>query len=492
MKYVIGIDLGTNAVKAALIDEYGHFIDASTKPYRMSEPDIGFAEQSPETWDKSTQKALKELTQRNSEKLSSLLGISYSGQMHGLVMLDEKYDVIRPSIIWCDQRSNQQVLKMKKLMPDSKWLEITGNVPSTGLTAAKLLWVKENEPQSYKKCKHILLPKDYVRFTMTNILNTEITDASGTQLRNLEHLAWSKTICDALEISINLLPKILKSTDIAGYITKEYAQLSGLPTGLPVIAGAADQPASAIGNGIIKEGIISDTLGSSGVVFAMSESYKYDQMGRVNTFCHCVDNTYAIMGVTQSCGLSVNWLAREFYKNEEEPFDRINKDIAPLDKPGNLIFLPYLMGERTPILDPKSKGIIFGLTHATNRKHIAQAVLEGVSFSQFDALRVLQEMGISEEVIKVAGGGSKSKIWTQMLSDIFGCEIEKNINSESSILGAAIIAFVGVKHYKTWESAIKKMIQVSESRNPSMKLHKEYLTRYLIYKKLYINLKELF
>jgi xylulokinase len=492
MKYVIGIDLGTNAVKAAIIDEYGKFIDSSSKTYMIMEPQKDFAEQKPSDWEKATKATLKSLCMKNSELLDSIIGISFSGQMHGLVMLDKDYKVIRPSIIWCDQRSKKQAEEMKELLPEDKWLEITGNIPSPSLTAAKLLWVMQNEPHNYSKCVHILLPKDYIRFTMTDKVCTEFTDASGTQLMHLEKNRWSHEICNLLNVDINKLPKILKSTDVAGYITDSFAETTGLPKGISVIAGAADQPSSAIGNGIIKEGIISDTLGSSGVVFAMTDTYQFDGLGRVNTFCHCISGSYAIMGVTQSCGLSVNWLIREMYKDEINPFEKMNSEIAQILDPSELIFLPYLMGERTPIMDPKAKGVIFGLTHSTTRSNIAKAVLEGISYSQLDAMNVLKEMGIKENLVKIAGGGSKSNVWTQMMADMFGCEIQKNENAETSLLGAGVIAFVGSNYYKDWKSAVDNMIHVNKIVSPNVDMNRKYLKKFPLFKSVYYSLRHLF
>jgi len=491
MKYVIGIDIGTSGTKTTLYDTLGNAIDFASIGYELIQKFEGYAEQNPEDWAFATEEGIRQIIQRNPQLVNHISGISYSGQMHGLVMLDKDNHVIRPSIIWCDQRTSHEVVEMNDVMDEKKWLEITGNIPGTGLTLSKLLWVRKNEPSLFSKIEKILLPKDYVRYTMTGVLATEVTDASGTQLFDLKKRTWSNEICNLFHLDINILPKVMESTDVAGYITEEFYHKTLLPFGVPVIAGAADQPASAIGNGVCNEETMCDTLGSSGVVFTQSSQYTFDSLGRTNTFCHAVPGTYAMMGVTQGCGLSVTWMMNQFYSHIDQPFNVLESELKNSSYNEKLVFLPYLMGERTPINNPFAKGVLFGITNQTERRDIARAVFEGISMSQLDAYTVFKEMNIVRESMILSGGGAKNSFWAQLMSDLFGLPVLRNLNPDTSSLGAAIIAAIGVHLFSDFEQAISSMVHYlkplqSDATNMNL------LTRkFNTYKQLYDATKKL-
>lgn len=491
MNYLIGIDIGTSGTKVSTFLDNGELIAQETSGYELYQPSVGWAEQNPDAWVNATVMCLRKIVDCNDIEINKIKGISFSGQMHGLVMLDEKYQVIRNSIIWCDQRTTEEMELMKHKVGNDLLLDITGNFASTSLTAAKILWVKANDCEAYDKCRYFLLPKDYVRFKMTGVIATEATDASGTQLMDLRKRTWSKEVCHNLNINMGLLPPILESTDKSGTITKEFAKKTGLVPGIPVIAGAADQPASAIGNGIIKEGLISDTLGSSGVVFAQVNNMTVDKYGRINTFCHAIPNTYCLMGVTQSTGLSMSWYVNNFYKETKHKYQQLNTDIMESDINKEIIYLPYLMGERTPHLNPNAKAVFFGMTGNSTRKDLARAVMEGISFSQLDALNIIRELNVESKSIKIGGGGANSEIWLQMLSDIFETTVESNVNNDTSVLGAAIIAGVGVGVFKDFDQAINQMVKTKDRKQPQHKNTILYHKKYKLYKQTYKNLKEL-
>ncbi len=393
MNYLIGIDLGTSATKTVLFDEGGNVIASASKEYPLNQPQNGWAEQNPEDWKQAALTTIAEVVKKSGVDREEIRGLGISGQMHGLVMLDENNEVIRPSIIWCDQRTARECGEITERVGAERLIEITANPALTGFTASKILWVRNHEPENYAKCRHILLPKDYVRLVLTGEYATEVSDASGMQLLDVPNRCWSDEVLEKLEIDKALLAKVYESPEVTGTILPEIAKLTGLSEKTVVVGGAGDNAAAAVGTGVVQDGKAFTTIGTSGVVFAHSKNVTIDPKGRVHTFCCAVPGCWHVMGVTQGAGLSLQWFRNNFcqdYMEQAEKegcdvYDYINRDVEGTPLGANrLIYLPYLMGERTPHLDPDCRGVFFGLSAIHTRKDMLRAVMEGVSYSMKD------------------------------------------------------------------------------------------------------------
>jgi xylulokinase len=481
MQYLIGIDIGTSGTKTVLFDTLGNAINSHTILYPMYQPQNGWAEQNPEDWWNATLETLKRVTENINN--NDIKGIGLSGQMHGLVMLDCEGNVIRPSIIWCDQRTEKECEEITLRVGAKRLIEITANPALTGFTASKILWVRNNEPENYKKCKHILLPKDYIRYKLTGELATEVSDASGMQLLDIEKRCWSDEVLEKLEIDKALLARVYESPEITGYVTNEICK------GVPVVGGAGDNAAAAVGTGVVEDGKAFTTIGTSGVVYAHTSNMQIDKKGRVHTFCCAVPGEWHIMGVTQGAGLSLNWFRNNFCENTS--YKEIDEMASNIEIGSNkLIYLPYLMGERTPHLDPNARGVFFGLSNIHTRAHLARAVMEGVSFSLRDCLEILKEMNISVSDMAACGGGGTSAIWRQMLADLYSCKVKTIISNEGPCLGVAILAGVGVGIYPSVLDGCKKVIKTKSEQAPILENSRKYKDYYEIYKDLYPSLKE--
>lgn len=501
MAYLLGIDIGTSGTKTVLFDINGNTIASSLYEYPLYQPQVGWAEQNPEDWWKATYTTIKDVITKSGIKPTEIKGLGLSGQMHGLVLLDKNNKVLRPSIIWCDQRTDKECKQITEIIGKERLIEITANPALTGFTASKIMWVKNNEPHIYEKAAKILLPKDYVRFMLTGEFATEVSDASGMQLMNIAERSWSEEVLEKLGIDKSLLPKLYESQEVSGTINKEAAALSGLEEGTPVVGGAGDQAAGAIGNGIVKPGIISSTIGTSGVVFAYTDKVTIDPKGRVHTFCHAVPNTWHVMGVTQGAGLSLKWFRDNFCSSEKEaaalmdtdPYVLLNKQAEKV-KPGcdGLIYLPYLMGERTPHLDPFARGVFFGLSARHSRRDMLRAVMEGVSYSLKDCMEIIKEMGIEVSEVRASGGGGKSVLWRQMQSDMFNSEVVTINSTEGGALGVALLAGVGAGIYSSVPEACEAVIKKVTSQKPIKENTDIYNKYYKVYGNIYSALKEQF
>ena len=475
MNYLLGIDVGTSATKTVLFDEKGTVIASASQEYPLYQPENGWAEQKPEDWRDAVLKTIKEVVSQSGVDKDAVKGIGISGQMHGLVMLDEAGEVIRPSIIWCDQRTGAEVEDMLKIMPREEWIRITANPPLTGWTAAKILWVRKNEPENYNRCRHILLPKDYIRYILTGVFATEVSDASGMQLLDVPGRCWSDEVLKALNIDKNLLGKVHESCEATGTLLPDVAKELGLSEKCIVAGGAGDNAAAAVGTGVVKDGTAFTTIGTSGVVFAHTSKPAIDPKGRIHTCCCAVPGAWHMMGVTQAAGLSLKWFKDQFcqdYVKEAEAkgvdvYDQINQDVASV-APGSdrLLYLPYLMGERTPHLDPDCRGVFFGLSAIHTRKHLLRAVMEGVAYSLCDCNEILQEMGVKVDCMKACGGGGKSPVWRQMLADLYNCSVERVVQDEGPALGVAILAGVACGLYESVEKACDQLITRRDSTEP--------------------------
>lgn len=498
MRYVIGIDIGTSGTKTVLFNEQGVSIASHTVEYPMLQPQNGWAEQDPQDWWQAVCTTLRHVLKTGGVSADRIAGVGLSGQMHGLVMLDKNNRVIRNSIIWCDQRTAAECAEIEKRLGRDRLIEITANPALTGFTASKILWVKNHEPENYAQCAHMLLPKDYIRFMLTDMYATEVSDASGMQLLDIRNRCWSDEVLKKLEIDKSLLGKVYESPEITGYITEEAARMTGLCAGTPVVGGAGDNAAAAVGTGTVNDGDAFTTIGTSGVVYAHTSRMAIDTKGRVHTFCCAVPGAWHVMGVTQGAGLSLKWLRDTCCRSECDEAAAANVDAyVIMDKkaaqcpPGanRLLFLPYLMGERTPHLDPDARGVFFGLSAMHGRADMIRAVMEGVSYSLKDCLSVLNEMNIQCRKMLACGGGGSSKLWRQMLADIYGCEVATVQSKEGPALGAAILAMVGAGIYPSVQAACKAILQVKDSCCPIKDNTKKYAPYYALYRSLYTALK---
>ncbi len=497
MKYMIGIDIGTSATKTVLFDEQCRVVESASCEYPMHQPQNGWAEQDPQNWHLAVVQTISQVVKQSGVPAEDIKGIGLSGQMHGLVMLDEHNEVIRPSIIWCDQRTGKECEEITKRVGAKRLIEITANPALTGFTASKVLWVRNHEPENYRRCRHILLPKDYIRFCMTGEYATEVSDASGMQFLDVPHRCWSQEVLDALDIDPALLPKVYESPEVTGTITKQFAAQTGLSTNTVVVGGAGDNAAAAVGTGIVKDGKAFTTIGSSGVVFAHTSDIRIDPKGRVHTFCCAVPGCWHVMGVTQAAGLSLKWfrdtLGSNYMENaiklNVDPYDLINKDVEKVPVGSNrLLYLPYLMGERTPHLNPDCRGVFFGLSAIHTQADMLRAVMEGVSYSLTDCHDILQEMGVSVTEMMVCGGGGRSRIWRQMLADMYNCDVKTITSQEGPALGAAILAGVGAGIFADVPSACDAFIQTNTTCSPQPEAQAYYKRGHRLYKKLYSQL----
>lgn len=498
MQYLIGIDIGTSATKTVLFDETGAVLASASREYPLSQPENGWAEQQPEDWRDAVLETLAEVVRASAVSKDDIKGIGLSGQMHGLVMLDEAGEVIRPSIIWCDQRTEAEVADMLRIMPRERWIEITANPPLTGWTAAKILWVRKHEPENYARCRHILLPKDYIRYVLTGVFASEVSDASGMQLMNVAGRCWSDEVLEKLDINPDYLGKLYESCEVTGTLLPEVAARVGLCAETVVVGGAGDNAAAAVGTGVVKDGAAFTTIGTSGVVFAHSSKVSIDPKGRVHTCCCAVPNAWHIMGVTQGAGLSLKWfrdqfcrdLVREAAERGIDPYDLVNEEAASIAVGSErLLYLPYLMGERTPHLDPNARGVFFGLSAMHTRAHLLRAVMEGVAYSLADCNDILQEMGVQVDEMMACGGGGKSPLWRQMLADLYGCTVKTIRQTEGPALGAAILAGVGCGIYESVESACARLISADKATDAMPEEAAVYSKYHALYKKLYQSLQ---
>jgi len=436
----LGIDIGTGGSRALLVDAQGRVKAGFTAPHQdMHMPRPLWAEQDPYDWWNAASAAIRGVLAQAGASGDDVQGIGLSGQMHGLVVLDEADCVIRPSLIWCDQRSQSQVDWINQMLGKENVVRWTANPVLTGFTLPKLLWVRDNEPANFARVRKVLLPKDYVRFRLTGEYATEVSDASGTALFDVVNRRWSFEMVDGLKLDRAILPKCYESGEVTGTVTASAAEATGLKAGTPVVGGGGDQASSAVGNGIVEPGIVSCTLGTSGVVFAHMEKVAYDPAGRVHTFCHAVPGKWHVMGVTQGAGLSLQW-----FRNQLAPgasYDELMQEAARA-KAGSqgLYWLPYLMGERTPHLDPTARGGWIGLTASHTRADLIRALIEGVSYSQRDCLDIIEELGVGVSSVRASGGGAKSAFWRQVLADVLNKRVVTLETQEGSAYGAALLA----------------------------------------------------
>ncbi len=486
--YYLGIDLGTSSVKVLVINQDNKIIGDASREYPVSYPKEKWAEQDPTDWWTETKNAIKDVVKKYDIPKDGIKSMSFSGQMHGLVALDENNDVLTPAILWCDNRTEEECEDITNHFGQDKLSEYTGNKALTGFTAPKILWVKKNLPEVFQQIRHIMLPKDYVSFKLTGNYSTDVSDASGMLLLDVKNRTWSKEMLDYLEIEESMLPKLYESYQVCGNVAPSVLEELGLEGEIVVAAGAGDQAAGAVGTGTVVEGIVSVTLGTSGVVFAAHEEYAHDQENRLHAFCHA-NGKYHSMGVMLSAASCLKWWVDTVQKGMN--FEDLLEEATTIESEDkNLVFLPYLMGERTPYADPDAKGAFVGMTMLTNRGHMTKAVLEGVSYGLKDSMEILKDIDVPIKEVRVIGGGAKSPLWKQILADMFAVEIQEINTNQGGALGAAILGAVAAGHFKDVAQGCQAMIKVTNTVKPNPEKKAYYDEKYQRFTKLYEAIKD--
>ena len=485
MEYLLGIDSGTSATKTVLLGVGAGCVASATQSYPMSQPQNGWAEQDPAHWWDAVCATVRDVLDQSGVPSGDILGIGLSGQMHGLVMLDQFGQVLRPSIIWCDQRTARECRQLDERIGARRIIEITANPPMTGFTAAKILWVQNNEPDVWAKCAHILLPKDYIRYRLTGGFATEVSDASGMQLMDVAGRRWSPEILEALGIRPGQLGQMYESPQVTGTVHKAAALATGLTEGTPVVGGASDNSAAAVGTGVVGAGKAFTTVGSSAVVYAVTDQFTIDYAGRVHTLCASVPGKWTVMSCTQAAGLSLRWL-RDILGNVPYGETDALAEKAPIGA-DKLLYLPYLMGERSPHPDPDCRGVFFGLSAIHTRAHLIRAVMEGVAFSQRECVDVFREMGVDIAGMLMTGGGAQSALWCQIMADVYGFPVASLRGDLGPAYGAALLAAVGAGVYPTVQDTCQSAPRDSQPYIPTNS--PAYEPYYRLYKKLYCDLK---
>ncbi len=459
--------MGTGGTRALVMDGEGRIISSATEEHApFASPQIGWAEQRPEDWWRACGISVRTALAKASLRGEDIACVGFSGQMHGAVMLDERDEVVRPALIWCDVRTQKQCDDLTAKVGAERLIELTCNPVLANFTVTKLLWVRKNEPELWKRVRSVMLPKDYVRFRLTGERATDMADASGTLLLDVAHRRWSSEMLKAAEVDERWLPGLFESPDVCGQVSAAGAAATGLKAGTPVVAGAGDQAAGATGMGIVAAGAVSATIGTSGVVFAATDRPALDPKGRVHTFCHAIPGRWHVMGVTQAAGLSLRWFREQFgteSKDGGDPYERLT-DAATTVLPGcdGLLWTPYLMGERTPHLDGSARAALVGLSASHTRAHVVRAILEGVALSLRDTFTIFEEMKVPVKNIRLGGGGARSKLWRQIQADVYGHEVEIVEAEEGAAYGAAILAGVGAKIWPSVDAACERTVRVKE------------------------------
>jgi xylulokinase len=496
----VGIDVGTGGTRALIIDEQGRVVASGTEDHApFASPQPGWAEQLPQDWWRACGVAVRRALNACGGRGDEIACVGFSGQMHGAVLLDASDEVVRPALIWCDQRTKAQVEALSDLFGAERLIQLTCNPPLTNFTLTKLLWVRENEPRNWERVAHVMLPKDYVRFQLTGERATDVADASGTLILDVAERQWSSEVLSRSGIDRQLLPSLWESTKICGRVSSRGAEATGLKAGTPVVAGAGDQAAGAVGMGIVRPGSVSATIGTSGVVFAATDGPALDPRGRVHTFCHAIPGRWHVMGVTQAAGLSLRWFrdhfgARSVAPNEDvgDPYERLCEEAAAAPPGSDGVFwAPYLMGERTPHCDPNARAALVGLSASHTRAHVIRAILEGVAFSLRDSFTIFREMKVPFDRIRLGGGGARSVLWRQIQADVYGHAVEVVQAEEGAAYGAAILAGTGARRWQTVDEACDAVVQPAHKIQPDAKSAAILDEAYRTYQRIYPALREI-
>lgn len=482
----IGVDLGTSAVKLLLMDEKGKIHNIVSKEYPLSFPHPGWSEQNPQDWKEQSLAGIKELI-ADADK-SQIAGISFGGQMHGLVVLDENDEVIRPAILWNDGRTTKETDYLNEVIGKDKLSKYTANIAFAGFTAPKILWLKEQEPENFAKINKIMLPKDYLAYVLSGVHCTDYSDASGMLLLDVEHKCWSKEMLEICNVKEEQLPTLYESYEVVGNVKPEVAEELGILTSVKVIAGAGDNAAAAVGTGTVGEGRCNISLGTSGTIFISSKKFGVDEHNALHSFDHA-DGYYHLMGCMLSAASCNKWWMDEILKTKE--YAKEQEQIRKLGE-NNVFYLPYLMGERSPHNDPYARATFTGMTMDTTRADMMQAVLEGVVFALRDSLEVAKSLGIKIERTKICGGGAKSPLWRKMIANIMNLKVDIIESEEGPALGGAILAAVGCGEYESVEAAADKLVKIVDTVEPEAELVEKYEKRYQEFRQIYPALKPVF
>jgi len=489
---VLGIDIGTTGSRALVLDERGRTVAASADHDAFRSPRTGWAEQDPDDWWRGCQKAVRLALEASGTGGAAIQAIGLSGQMHGAVLLDAAGAVLRPAIIWCDQRTENECRWIESTIGASRLLELTANPALTNFTLTKLLWVRTHEPETWARLRHVLLPKDYVRWRLSGEHAIDVADASGTLMLDVVGRRWSSDVLDRVGIDIGVLPTVFESPDICARVSRDGAAALGVPIGTPIVAGAGDQAAGAVGTGITRPGAVSATIGTSGVVFAATDRPVTDPRGRLHTFCHAVPGRWHVMGVTQAAGLSLRWLRDLLAPDGGVTYDDLTAEAARVP-PGcdGVIWAPYLMGERTPHCDPNVRAACLGLAASHGRGHIVRAVLEGVAFSLRDTFTIFSELAVPVERIVVGGGGARSPLWRDIQASVYGRAVETIAADEGAAYGAAILAGVGAGIWPTVDDAVEAVVRRGGTTPPQADASAVLDNRYAQYRRVYSALRSI-
>jgi xylulokinase len=502
MSITLGIDIGTSATKTLAIDETGQILAAASAEYPCDHPRPGWSEQNPEDWWQATIQTISAVLGSGKFRAADVAGVGLSGQMHGSVFLDQSGKVIRPALLWNDQRTVAECQEIEETAGGREELiRMVANPALTGFTAPKILWLRNNEPKNWERVRQVLLPKDYVRYRLTATYATEVSDASGTLLLDVANRRWSQPLLDGLKIDRALLPPCYESEEVSAIVSGEGAKSTGLPAGTRVVGGGGDQPAGAVGNGIVRQGVVSATMGTSGVVFAHADRLGFDPLGRLQRGCHAVKGAWHVMGVVLAAGGSFQWFRNELGKAEvalakqrgDDPYFLLTAEaaLAGIGAEG-LFFLPYMTGERTPHFDPDAKAAWIGLTVRHGRPHMIRSLLEGATFAMRDSLELIREMGVGIEQIRVSGGGARNPLWRQIQADIYGGDVQTLNSSEGPAFGAALLAQVGTGGFSTVPEACDATIRVMDSTKVDRKAKAQYDRAYAVFRQLYQDLRQSF
>jgi xylulokinase len=489
--HFLGMDVGTGGTRAVLIDDQGQVVASASSehaPFRSPQP--GWAEQDPEDWWRAAQEAIRSVLAASGLAASDIGAIGLTGQMHGAVMLDADGNVLRPSLIWCDQRTDEQCDWLHQKIGRERLIELTCNPALPNFTLTKLLWVRDNEPEIFARIAHVLCPKDYVRFRLTGTYAMDVQEASGTLLLDVTHRRWSAEVARIAGIDEAWLPQLFESQDVCAHISVEAAVATGLVAGTPVVAGAGDQGAGAVGMGILQPGAVSATIGTSGVVFAATAAPTKDPLGRLHTFCHAVPERWHVMGVTQAAGLSLRWLRDVIAPGAD--YDALTAEAAQIPAGSDgLLWAPYLLGERTPHLDSQATATFYGIIASHTRGHLVRAVLEGVAYSLKDTFTLFAELGIPVQGVRLGGGGARGPLWRSIQAGIYGYTSDVLVAEEGAAFGAALLAGVGAGAWPDTDAACAAAIKVAEQIEPDPASAQSYADGYKVYRRLYPALRSI-
>jgi xylulokinase len=491
-QYLIGIDVGTGGSRALLIDTTGAIVaSATTEHATFASPQPGWAEQDPHDWWRATAASVREVMASAQVAASEIACVALAGQMHGAVLLDEHDEVLRPSLIWCDQRTEAQCHWLNERVGRERLIELTSNPALTNFTLTKLLWVRDHEPQLWARFRRFLLPKDYVRLRLTGEHAMDVAEASGTLLLDVRHRRWSSEMLEACGLPTDCVPKLCESPEVCARVSHEGAKVTGLLPGTPVVAGAGDQAAGAVGLGIVRPGAVSVIIGTSGVVFAATDRPATDGQGRVHTFCHAVPDRWHVMGVTQAAGLSFQWFRDAVAKGAS--YDELIAE-AEMSPPGarGLVWLPYLMGERTPHLDPNARGALIGVHAGHTRGDIVRSILEGVAYSLKDTFEIFRAMQLPVTDVRLGGGGARSALWRQIQADVYNHDVETLRTEEGAAYGAALLAGVGAGVWCSVDEACAAVVQVTRYVPCQPEVATKMAAHYAAYRAAYPALQKIF